>query len=111
MFRARFRSFGRALWLLAALFILAFAARAGVGGRISGTVKDASGAVVAKATVSITNSDTGVRQVLTSDDNGAYSFLNVPVGRYLLEVAAGGFRPYQRRGITIDANSALTIDA
>ena len=111
MFGARFWSFGRTLLLLAALFILALAARAGVGGRISGTVKDASGAVVAKATVSITNSDTGVRQALTSDDNGAYSFLNVPVGRYLLEVSADGFRPYQRTGITIDANSALTMDA
>src|ERR1700683_4608436 len=111
MFGARFWSFGRTLLLLAALFILALAARAGVGGRISGTVKDASGAVVAKATVSITNSDTGVRQALTSDDNGAYSFLNVPVGRYLLEVSADGFRPYQRTGITIDANSTLTIDA
>src|SRR6202451_1968198 len=111
MFGARFWSFGRTLLLLAALFILALAARAGVGGRISGTVKDASGAVVAKATVSITNSDTGVRQALTSDDTGAYSFLNVPVGRYLLEVSADGFRPYQRTGITIDANSALTMDA
>src|ERR1700685_2674873 len=111
MFGARFWSFGRTLLLLAALFILALAARAGVGGRISGTVKDASGAVVAKATVSITNSDTGVRQALTSDDNGAYSFLNVPVGRYLLEVSADGFRPYLRTGITIDANSALTMDA
>src|SRR5580700_2089244 len=111
MFRPHPRSFSRTILLLAALSILAFAAHAGVGGRISGSVKDASGAVVPKATVSITNSDTGVRQTLTSDDNGAYSFLNVPVGRYLLEVAAGGFRPYQRRGITIDANSALTIDA
>jgi hypothetical protein len=111
MFRPRPGSFSRTISLLAALFILAFAARAGVGGRISGTVKDASGAIVPKATVSITNSDTGVRQVLTSDDNGAYSFLNVQVGRYILEVSAGGFRPYQRTGITIDANSALTLDA
>jgi hypothetical protein len=111
MFRARSRSFSRTVALLAALFMLAFGARAGVGGRISGTVKDASGAVVTRATVSITNSDTGVRQVLASDDNGAYAFLNVPVGRYLLEVTADGFRPYQRTGIIIDANSALTIDA
>src|SRR6202167_549916 len=111
MFRARSWSFSRTIWLLAAVFILAFAARAGVGGRITGTVKEASGAVVTKATVSITNSDTGVRQVLASDDNGAYAFLNVQVGRYLLEVTADGFRPYQRTGIIIDANSLLTIDA
>src|SRR5580692_5908371 len=111
MFRPHPRSFSRTILLLAALSILAFAAHAGVGGRISGSVKDASGAVVPKATVSITNSDTGVRQTLTSDDNGAYSFLNVQVGRYILEVSADGFRPYQRTGIVIDANSALTIDA
>jgi hypothetical protein len=111
VFRPHPRSFSRTILLLAALCILAFAAHAGVGGRISGSVKDASGAVVPKATVSITNSDTGVRQTLTSDDNGAYSFLNVQVGRYMLEVSADGFRPYQRTGIVIDANSALTIDA
>src|SRR5271154_1943856 len=111
MFRPPPRSFSRAISLLAALFILALAARAGVGGRISGTVKDATGAVIPKATVSITNADTGVRQVLITDDNGAFSFLNVQVGRYNLQVSATGFRPYQRTGITLDANSALTIDA
>jgi hypothetical protein len=111
VFRPRPRPFSRTISLLAALFILAFAARAGVGGRISGSVKDSSGAVVTKATVSITNADTGVRQALTTDDNGAYSFLNVQVGRYTLEVSADGFRPYQRTGIILDANSALTIDA
>jgi hypothetical protein len=111
VFHPRPRSFSRTISLLAALFILAFAACAGVGGRISGTVKDSSGAVVTKATVSITNADTGVRQALATDDNGAYSFLNVQVGRYTLEVSADGFRPYQRTGIILDANSALTIDA
>src|SRR5271156_6286328 len=111
MFRPHPRSFSRAISLLAALFILALAARAGVGGRISGTVKDATGAVIPKASVSITNAETGVRQVLTTDDNGAFSFLNVQVGRYNLEAVADGFRPYQRTGIILDANSALTIDA
>src|SRR5271155_542750 len=111
MFRPPPRSFSRAISLLAALFILALAARAGVGGRISGTVKDATGAVIPKSSVSITNAETGVRQVLTTDDNGAFSFLNVQVGRYNLEAVADGFRPYQRTGIILDANSALTIDA
>jgi hypothetical protein len=110
VFRPHPRSFSRTISLLAALFVIAFAARAGVGGRISGTLKDASGAVVPKATISITNAETGVRQALTTDDNGAYSFLNVQVGRYTLEISADGFRPYQRTGITLDANSTLTID-
>src|SRR5271156_4806223 len=111
MFRPHPRSFSRAISLLTALFILALAARAGVGGRISGTVKDATGAVIPKSSVSITNAETGVRQVLITDDNGAFSFLNVQVGRYNLEVSPTGFRPYQRTGIALDANSALTIDA
>jgi hypothetical protein len=111
VFHSHSRSFTRAFSLLAALFILAFAARAGVGGRISGTVKDATGAVITKATVSITNAETGVRQVLTTDDSGAFSFLDVQVGRYDLQATADGFRPYQRTGIIVDANSALKIDA
>ena len=111
MFRSCSRSFGRAVSLLAALFVLAFAARAGVGGRISGTVKDATGAVIPKATISITNQETGVRQLLTTDDNGAFSFLDVQVGHYDLHATADGFRPYQRTGIIVDANSALKIDA
>jgi Carboxypeptidase regulatory-like domain len=111
VFRPRPRSLGRIFSLFAALFILAFAVRAGVGGRISGTVKDATGAVIPKASVSIINAETSVRQVLTTDDNGAFSFLNVQVGRYNLEVTADGFRPYQRTGIALDANSALNIDA
>jgi hypothetical protein len=111
MLRAVFCFFAKVFCFLTAFFFFGFAASAGVGGRISGTVKDSSGAVVPKASVSITNSDTGVRLVLTTDDNGTYSFLDVQVGRYNLDVSAAGFRPYQRTGITLDANSTLTIDA
>ncbi len=93
MLRVTSRSFAHVLWLFAALFSLASGARAGVGGRISGTVKDASGAVVPTATVSITNAETGVRQILISDNNGAYFFLDVQVGRYNLEVAATASGP------------------
>lgn len=85
--------------------------RASVGGGISGTITDASGAVVPKAAVSATNSDTGIRMATTSDTKGFYSFPNLPVGHYALEVESPGLRPYRRTGIVIDANSALTIDA
>jgi hypothetical protein len=109
--RAVSRSAAQLCSLLAAFFVFVIAAGAGVGGRISGTVKDSSGAVVPKASVSITNSDTGVRQNLTTDEKGVYSFPSLPVGHYDLEIASAAFRPYRRTGIVIDANSALTIDA
>jgi len=96
--------------LLALIPCLAFVAWAGVGGNISGTVKDSSGAVVSKATVTVTNTDTGVAQTVSTDDKGAYSFLNLPVGRYNLTVSQSGFKPYKRAGVVIDVNNALLID-
>ncbi|MGB6633102.1 MAG: carboxypeptidase regulatory-like domain-containing protein [Terriglobales bacterium] len=84
---------------------------AGVGGSVSGTVKDSSGAVVTNATVSATNIDTGVHAALSTNGSGFYSFPQLNVGHYNIAIEKKGFKPYQRTGITIDANSALTVDA
>jgi Carboxypeptidase regulatory-like domain len=97
--------------LLALLALLALSAWAGVGGSISGTVTDSSVAVVAKASVTATNTDTGIQQTVATDDKGFYSFPSLPVGHYDLQITSASFRPYRRTGIVINANSALTIDA
>ena len=81
------------------------------GGSISGTVTDPSGGVISRATVVAINTGTAIRQSIATDNKGFYSFASLPVGRYDLEVASTGFRPYRRTGIVIDANSALTVDA
>jgi hypothetical protein len=86
-------------------------AHAAVGGSISGTVEDHTGAVVPKATVTATNTDTGVRQVVTTNGTGAYSFPSLPVGHYDINITVAGFKPYQRAGITVDVNGALFVDA
>ncbi len=85
--------------------------RAAVGGSISGTVKDPSGAIVPKAQVTATNVDTGVRQAVTTNDAGAYSFPSLPVGHYQVDITIDGFRPYRRSGVKVDVNSALQVDA
>ena len=82
----------------------------GVGGSISGTVVDPSGAVIAKARVTATNSDTGIRQTVTTDGKGFYTLPSLAIGHYDLEVTSAGFKIYRRTSIVIDANSALTID-
>jgi len=84
---------------------------ASVGGSISGTVTDITGAVIPKATVTAINTGTGIRVAATSDAKGFYSLPNLPVGHYMLEFDSRGLKPYRRTGIVIDANSALTIDA
>ena len=106
---ARYKILPRIVFL-ALVPCFAFVAWAGVGGNISGTVRDSSGAVVSKAAVTVTNIETGVGQTVSSDDKGIYSFLDLPVGRYDLTVAVPGFKPYKRPGVAIDVNSALQID-
>ncbi len=97
--------------LFVLLLCLTLPASAGVGGSISGTVTDSTGAVVPRATVVATNADTTVQQTVTTDDKGFYSFTELPIGHYSIEVSSAAFRPYRREGVVIDANSALTIDA
>jgi hypothetical protein len=84
---------------------------AGTGGSVSGTVRDASGAVVPDATVSAKNLETGVQLPGATNGRGFYSFPELPVGRYTIAVEKTGFRLYQRTAITVDTNHALTIDA
>jgi hypothetical protein len=95
---------------LAMLIIFSGTAWAGVGGSISGTVTDPSGAVVAKASVTATNAETGIQQTVITDNKGIYSFPALPIGRYNLSVSNAAFRPYQRTGIVINANSVITVD-
>ncbi len=84
---------------------------AGVGGSVSGTVRDTSNAVVPNAPVNATNSETGVQHQAATNGQGFYSFPNLPVGRYNIAIQGQGFKLYRRTGVTIDANSALTVDA
>jgi hypothetical protein len=99
------------LWGLTLLLSLALSAWAGVGGSISGTVTDPSGAVIPKATVSVTNSETGIRSAVTTDEKGFYSFPSLPIGRYDLEIHNTGFKPHRLTGIILNTNSALNVDA
>src|ERR1700722_7868951 len=107
----RFSLLAFLLFVLALHFGFSRLAFAAVGGSISGTVKDPSGAVVPKATVTATNTDTGVKQVAKTNDAGTYSFPTLPVGRYDIDVAVDGFKPYRRSAIMLDVNSAILVDA
>ena len=84
-------------------------ARAAVGGTISGTVKDPTGAVIQNATVTVTNTDTGVRQVVATNVTGSYSLPDLPVGHYDLDITVTGFRPYRRAGIAIDVDNPADL--
>ena len=97
--------------LLMLLPWIAPSAWGGVGGSISGRVTDPSGAVVPKASVRATNTDTGIQQTVAADEKGFYSFPSLAIGHYNLEITSAAFRPYRRTGIVVDVNSALRVDA
>lgn len=68
-----------------------YAQGVGTGGTITGTVTDASGAVVPGATIDILNPVTGFHQTATSDTAGHFAFHNVPLNNYHVAVSAPGF--------------------
>lgn len=78
-----------------------------VGGQISGTIHDPTGAVIPAAELAVTNIATGVVQQSKSDGNGLYSFRDLPVGRYDLVVQKEGFRSFKKLGITVDVNAVV----
>jgi Carboxypeptidase regulatory-like domain len=80
------------------------------GGRILGRVLDPSGALVPGASLTLTNSDSGVTQKAESTKGGDYVFLTVPVGTYRLEAEAAGFKSFTADGINVQLNATVTYD-
>src|SRR5712692_9687753 len=84
---------------------------AGVTASISGTVKDPSGATITGATVTATNTDTGIAQTQHTNTAGFYSFQSLPLGHYDVQVEQAGFKTFRQTGLVLDVNSALVVDA
>ncbi|QNI32073.1 TonB-dependent receptor [Alloacidobacterium dinghuense] len=97
--------------LVLALFMSHTALAQTGSGRIAGSVKDATGAVISGSSVTLTSTATSVTQTTTSNEEGIFNFPVVSIGQYELDVTASGFTPYkQTREIKIDVNTSLTID-
>jgi len=77
---------------------------------VSGTVSDPSGAVIAGAQVSMTETDKGVTHAVSSDSGGRYTFTDLPVGPYRLEVKMSGFKNFVESGIVLVVNNNIEIN-
>lgn len=78
--------------------------------QINGTVRDSSGGVLPGASVSATHVETNVTREATTDENGAYTLQNLPVGPYRLEVMLSGFSTYVQTGIVLQVNANPVIN-
>jgi hypothetical protein len=105
-----FKTRGRVVLMVAVFACLGAVAFGDVTARISGTVKDQSGAVVPGVVVSVVNNQTGIRQTTTSDQEGFYAFLSLAVGHYDLEASHQGFQDFKEEHIVLDVNTALRVD-
>ena len=79
-------------------------------GGLQGTVKDPSGAVVPRATVTATTPTLVGTKVTESDASGYYHFSNLPPGTYSIKVEAKGFETLKRDGLVIEVGHLPTID-
>jgi hypothetical protein len=76
-------------------------------GTIFGTVKDASGAYIANAGVSITNTAIGVRRMVATSEAGGFVAPNLPPGTYTIVVEVPGFKKLEKTGIILNVTDKL----
>jgi outer membrane receptor protein involved in Fe transport len=79
---------------------------------VRGRVTDASGAAVRGATVTLTNTSTGVTRTTQTDADGQYAIALVPLtGRYSLRVFREGFAPQEKAGFGLAGSQTAAFDA
>ncbi len=104
-----------ALLHIVALFFSTFlphtlGAQSGGDGVITGTITDASGAVIVGAQVNATNNSTGVIITRPSSAGGLYQLGPLPVGSYTVRASANGFVGVTQQGIVINASQSFGLN-
>src|SRR5262249_17964428 len=80
-------------------------------GTITGSVKDASGAVVANASVLLVNPETNIESKTVSTDSGLFTFPYLAAGSYTLTITAPGFVTFRETGISVATAQTARVDA
>ncbi len=78
---------------------------------ISGTVTDASNAVVPNAKVTVRNDATGAERTAVTNSSGSYTIPNLTPGSYTVRVEAPGFQATILSGNRLDPNIGSKVDA
>lgn len=79
-------------------------------GTILGVVKDTSGALVAGATVTVRNLETGLSRTQRTEPDGSYRFPALPVGSYEVDVTHEGFQRETRTGLTLTVTQEAVVN-
>ena len=103
----------RTFQLLAVFGFLALAgarAQTGIDGAILGVVTDANGGIVAGATVTVTNLDTGIKKTEVTHSDGSFEIDALPEGNYSVSVSFTGFKTWDlaKTDLTIGGRKRLS---
>ena len=77
---------------------------------VVGTVRDASGAVVPDAKITLTNTATGISQPKTTGADGNYEFLTVKAGAYIVTAEKGGFSLALVDDVEVQVAARMRVD-
>jgi hypothetical protein len=102
----RVGAFAAVIALLSAPPVSAQATR----GAITGTVRDATGAVLAGATVTVTHMETNVARSAVTDQSGFYRVAALEPGRYAVRVEQPGFSKTEHKDIAVRASMEVTVN-
>jgi hypothetical protein len=80
-------------------------------GSISGSIKDASGALIADANVTVTNLETAEKHIQSSGNDGLFAFAHLSPGRYRIDVEKPGFSHLMQGPVTLAAQQTARFDA
>ncbi len=81
-----------------------------ISGNLTGTVYDATGAIVPNATVIVRNDATGVENTTTTGATGEYRISNLPAGVYTITANAVGFSKAEMKGVNVELNVTATAN-
>lgn len=105
----------RGLALVAACLVLLVSASVANAqiyyGTITGTVTDSTGAVVSGAAVTVKNVGTGNTYTETTNESGAYTVAQVPVGSYEIRIVQKGFKEFVATSVEVHTSSDTRLDA
>ena len=79
-------------------------------GSITGTITDASGAVIHGANVTLMNEGTNAELTTTAGSDGGYKFSPVRIGTYTLSASYLGFQKTTQRGVVVNVSSAVVVN-
>jgi hypothetical protein len=78
-------------------------------GVIEGIIYDQSGAVISDAIVTVKHAETGLERTMTTDENGRFRAVLLPVGTYALRVEKQGFNRLQRESMELAVGQTINL--